>query len=69
MKTIFLCALALAIIVPARTVSAWDAGACYSIASADGRAYCRAKAHKDPSICYSIQAADLRAICLAEVRK
>lgn len=46
-----------------------DAGACYSIADSDARAYCRAKAHRDPSICYSIKASDIRSQCLAEVRK
>jgi len=59
---------ALLSLVVATPASAADAGACYSISSADGRAYCLAKAHKDPSSCYSIQSADLRASCLAEVR-
>jgi len=54
--------------VATHSASAADASACYSISSADGRAYCLAKAHKDPSSCYSIQSADLRASCLAEVR-
>jgi hypothetical protein len=59
--------LLFAVIAPA--AQAADAGSCYSVQSADGRAYCLARAHGDPGRCYSIQAADLRSACLAEVRK
>jgi len=46
-----------------------QASGCYNIASADARAYCLARAHRDPGRCYSIQAADLRQFCLAWVRQ
>jgi len=46
-----------------------DAGACYSIADQDQRAYCLAKAHREPATCYAIQRADLRAQCRAEVQR
>ena len=46
-----------------------DAGACYSIPDHDARAWCLARAHKDPSRCYSVQDASKRAECLAEVRR
>lgn len=45
------------------------AGACYSIADADARTLCLARAHKDPGRCYSIADQGLRAQCLAEVRR
>lgn len=50
-------------------VFAADSGACYSVGDADARAYCLARAHREPSQCYNIQRADVRAMCLAEVRK
>lgn len=46
-----------------------DASACYSIADADARTYCLARAHRQPEQCYSIQSPAMRSICLAEVRK
>lgn len=49
--------------------SATDASACYTIADADGRALCLARARKDPGTCYTIQQPGLRSRCLAEVRK
>lgn len=52
-----------------RQVRASDSGACYNIGDADARAYCLARAHRDPGRCYSIQRADLRSLCLAEARK
>ena len=52
-----------------RPAFATDSGSCYAIGNADGRAYCLAKAHKDPGRCYSIQDAGLRSQCLAEVRR
>ena len=45
------------------------AGACYSIADADARTLCLARAHKDPGRCYSISDQGLRAQCVAEVRR
>lgn len=45
-----------------------DAGSCYSISDPDARAYCLARAHRDPARCYSISDAGLRSQCLAEVR-
>lgn len=48
---------------------ATDSGSCYTIASADQRAYCLAKAHRESGRCYSIQDAGLRSQCLAEVRR
>jgi len=62
--TIAMLALLLA---PVAAFSA-DAGACYSIADPDRRAFCLAKAHKDPGRCYAIQDQALRAECLAETR-
>ncbi|WP_159711449.1 hypothetical protein [Geminicoccus flavidas] len=55
------------LLAPAAAFSA-DAGACYSIADPDQRAFCLAKAHKDPGRCYSIKDQALRAECLAETR-
>lgn len=55
--------------VSVRYAFADDAGSCYTVADGDARAYCLAKAHKQPSYCYSIQAASMRSQCLAEVRK
>lgn len=65
MKRCYLFALLL-VAVPA---SATDAGACYSIADHDARAYCLAKSHGDAGRCYAIHGVDLRSLCLAEVRK
>lgn len=58
-----------AAIVLSTAVMAADSGACYSIQDSDARAYCLARAHREPAQCYSIQRADLRAQCLAEVRQ
>ncbi len=46
-----------------------DASACYTIASADARAYCLARARHDPGMCYAVQDSGLRSMCLAEVRE
>lgn len=43
-------------------------GSCYTVANPDARAYCLAKARKDPGTCYTIQAPGLRSMCLAEVK-
>lgn len=48
---------------------AGDSGACYSIQDADARAYCLARAKREPSLCYNVQRSDLRSMCLAEVRR
>ena len=52
-----------------RVESASKAGACYTLADGDSRAYCLAKAHKDASRCNAIQRTDLRAMCRAEARR
>ena len=62
-------AILLAALLAASPANAADASTCYTIASADQRAYCLAKAHRDPGRCYSVQDAGLRAQCLAEVRR
>lgn len=46
-----------------------DSGACYNIQDADARAYCLARAKREPSLCYNVQQADLRSMCLAEVKR
>lgn len=46
-----------------------DSGACYNIQDADARAYCLARAKREPSLCHNIQRADLRSMCLAEVSR
>lgn len=50
-------------------VMAADAGSCYTIADADARAYCLAKARSDSGTCYTIQDSAKRSMCLAEVRR
>ena len=62
--TLFLLAL-----LSASPASATDAGSCYAVSNPDQRAYCLAKAHREPGRCYSIQDAGLRSMCLAEVRR
>ncbi|KAB1078447.1 hypothetical protein F6X53_14890 [Methylobacterium soli] len=49
--------------------NAADAGSCYGVSDADARAYCLARAHREPSGCYAIQDSGMRSSCLAEVRK
>ena len=44
-------------------------GACYNIQDSDARAYCLARAKREPSLCYNVQRADLRSMCLAEVKR
>lgn len=61
--------LLFALMLIAAPAMASDAGSCYAIQSADARAYCLAKAHRNPSGCYSIQSSDMRSQCLAELRK
>lgn len=61
-------ALAVSLFGPIIAMAA-DSGACYSIGDADARAYCLARAHREPSQCYSIQRHDMRSMCLAEVRR
>lgn len=61
--------LALLLLLPAAGARAQDSAACYSIQDADWRAYCLAKAYKEPSACYSIQRSDLRALCRAEAKE
>lgn len=51
------------------TAQAGDAATCYTIASADARAWCLARARHEPSQCYAIQDSAMRAQCLAEVRR
>lgn len=58
----------LVLLVPQQARSE-NAGACYTVGDADARAYCLARAHKDPGRCYAIQRPDTRSACLAEVRK
>lgn len=44
-----------------------SAGQCYTIADADSRAACLARAHGDRSRCYAVQDVGKRAMCMAEV--
>ncbi|MOA60225.1 hypothetical protein D3C78_1850500 [compost metagenome] len=60
--------LALIFTVPV-VAQAADASSCYTIANADQRAWCLAKAHNNPGLCYSAQDQAVRAQCLAEVRR
>lgn len=60
--------LVLAFIAPAAALAA-DASSCYTIASADQRAWCLAKARGESSMCYAIQDQATRAQCIAEVLK
>jgi len=53
----------------ARADGAADASSCYVIGDPDARAYCLARARRDPGTCYAIQRPDLRTQCLAEVRR
>lgn len=62
-------ALFVLFVVGVRHASAADSGACYSIGNGDARAYCLAKANRDPAMCYNIQDGSMRSMCLAEVRK
>lgn len=64
MKTVIFALIASALAAPAWAA---DASACYTIADADRRAVCLAKARKDASHCYAVQDAGLRAECRAEV--
>ena len=59
----------LVMLLLALPAAATDAGSCYTVADADARAYCLAKAHRDPGRCYAIQGSGLRSLCLAEVRE
>lgn len=52
-----------------KAARAADTSTCYTVGDADARAYCIARARRDPGHCYSVQRSDLRALCLAEVRK
>lgn len=52
----------------AGAAQAGDAATCYTLASADARAWCLARARHEPSQCYAIQDSAMRAQCLAEVR-
>ena len=52
-----------------RVEEASKAGACYTLADGDSRAYCLAKAHRDVGRCSAIQRTDLRAMCKVEVRR
>ena len=58
-----------AIIITPVTAGANDASVCYTVADADARTYCLARARGDRATCYSIQRSDLRAMCLSDVRK
>lgn len=68
----------MAIIVPgalsltaliSKPANAADVSSCAVINDADARAFCLARARKDPGMCYAVQRPELRAQCLAEVRK
>lgn len=63
------CIMIPVLLYAATPAHAANTSACYSVGDADARAYCLAKAHREPSICYSIIRADMRAMCLAETRK
>lgn len=56
-------------LTPQFALAAAATGACYNIGDADARAYCLARAHREPGQCYSIQQASMRSQCLAEVRR
>ncbi len=61
--------IAAVLFLAAAQASADDGSACYSIVSSDHRAFCLAKARKDPSMCYAIVDAAMRSECLVEVRR
>jgi hypothetical protein len=58
-----------ALLLASSLAAADDASACYNIADADARAYCLARAHRQPAQCYSIRNPAMRSMCLAEVRQ
>ncbi len=60
------CVFALMMLMAA-PAAADDTNACYTIADADMRNFCLAKAKNERSICATIQRGDLRAQCMAEV--
>lgn len=57
------------LLTPQFALAAANTSACYNVSDADARAYCLARAHRQPSQCYNVQRADLRSQCLAEVQR